>query len=95
MKYKDDESIIPQWLKDLNGRAPNTPKLLVKLISIGPVSDHCWTFSLTAYLTNSCVGDLIDVTLALEDTYPKLFNIVADVMIFVGFGYGFALRSMS
>ena len=53
MKYKDDESIIPQWLKDLNGRAPNTPKLLVKLISIGPVSDHCWTFSLTAYLTNS------------------------------------------
>ena len=54
-------------------------------IFIGPESDH-WeclplTNSLTHSLTDSCLVNLIDVTLACEDANSKLFEIVivADV----------------
>ena len=52
---------------------------------IGPESDH-WeclsvTHSLTDSLTHSCLVNLIDVTLACEDAYSKLVEVVtvADV----------------
>ena len=54
-------------------------------IIIGPESDH-WqclslTHSLTHSLTDSCLVNLIDVTLACEDAYSKLVQVVtvADV----------------
>ena len=54
-------------------------------IFIGPESHH-WeclslTNSLTHSLTDSCLVNLIDVTLACEDTYLKLVEVVtvADV----------------
>ena len=54
---------------------------------IGPESDHCLPLSLTDQLTdslltiNSCLVNLIDVTLAFEDANSKLFDVVtvADV----------------
>ena len=55
------------------------------LVFIGPESDHCLllslTDSLTNSLTNSCLVNLIDVTLACENTNSKLVEIVtlADV----------------
>ena len=58
---------------------------LVSLIIIGPESDH-WlclslTHSLTNSQTNSCLVNLIDVTLACEDANSKLVEVVtvADV----------------
>ena len=58
---------------------------LVSLIIIGPESDH-WlclslTHSLTSSQTNSCLVNLIDVTLACEDANSKLVEVVtvADV----------------
>ena len=56
------------------------------LVFIGPESDH-WeclsvTNSLTDSLTHSCLVNLIDVTLACEDAYSKLVEVVtvADVI---------------
>ena len=52
---------------------------------IGPESDHwqCLSLydSLTHSLTHSCLVNLIDVTLACEDAYSKLLEVVtvADV----------------
>ena len=48
---------------------------------IGPESDHWECLSLTESLTNSCLVNLIDVTLACEDAYSKLVEVVtvADV----------------
>ena len=52
---------------------------------IGPESDHCLPLSLTNWLTHwlndSCLVNLIDVTLACEDTNSKLDGVVtvADV----------------
>ena len=54
-------------------------------IFIGPESDHCsplsLTHSLTNSLTHSCLVNLIDVTLACEDAFSKLVEVVtvADV----------------
>ena len=49
---------------------------LALTIFIGPESDHCLplsvTHSLTHSLTDSCLVNLIDVTLACEDAYSKL-----------------------
>ena len=39
---------------------------------IGPESDHWQCLSVTDSLTHSCLVNLIDVTLACEDTYSKL-----------------------
>ena len=56
-----------------------------KLIFIGPESDHWQCLSLTGSLTNSLTNsrlvNLIDVTLACEDSYSKLVEVVtvADV----------------
>ena len=59
--------------------------LQVETIFIGPESDH-WeclsvTHSLTHSLPNSCLVNLIDVTLACEDAYSILVEVftVADV----------------
>ena len=57
-------------------------KLLHYYVFIGPESDH-WvcltlTHSLTDSLTDSCLVNLIDVTLAIEDANSKLVT-VADV----------------
>ena len=58
---------------------------MASVIIIGPESDH-WqclsvTHSLTNSLTDSCLVNLIDVTLACEDTNSKLDGVVtvADV----------------
>ena len=50
-------------------------------IFIGPESDHWQCLSLTQSLTNCCLVNLIDVTLACEDANSKLVEvvIVADV----------------
>ena len=49
-------------------------------IFIRPESDHCLplslTDSITHCLTNSCLVDLIDVTLACEDDNSKLVDVV-------------------
>ena len=45
-------------------------------IFIGPESDHCLPLSLTHSLTNSCLVNLIDVTLACEDANSKLVEVV-------------------
>ena len=42
------------------------------------MSDHWLTLSLlTNWLTDSCLVDLTDVTLALEDANSKLFDVVS------------------
>ena len=43
---------------------------------IGPESDHWECLSLTESLTNSCLVNLIDVTLACEDDNSKLVEVV-------------------
>ena len=43
---------------------------------IGPESDHWECLSVTNSLTDSCLVNLIDVTLACEDAYSKLVEIV-------------------
>ena len=43
---------------------------------IGPESDHWECLSVTNSLTDSCLVNLIDVTLACEDTNSKLVEIV-------------------
>ena len=50
-------------------------------IFIGPESDHWECLSVTNSLTDSCLVNLIDVTLACEDAYSKLVEVVtvADV----------------
>ena len=50
-------------------------------IFIGPESDHCSPLSLTNSLTDSCLVNLIDVTLRCEDANSKLVDVVtvADV----------------
>ena len=58
-----------------------TSKNLTKnFIFIGPESDHCLplslTNSLTDSLTNCCLVNLIDVTLACEDANSKLVDVV-------------------
>ena len=53
------------------------------MIFIGPESDHCLPLSLTDSLTNSltdsCLVNLIDVTLACEDGNSKLVEVVTVV----------------
>ena len=46
-------------------------------VFIGPESDHWLCLSLTNYLTDSCLGNLIDVTLACEDANLKLVEVVS------------------
>ena len=50
-------------------------------IFIGPESDHWECLSLTHSLTDCCLVNLIDVTLACEDANSKLVEVVtvADV----------------
>ena len=43
---------------------------------IGPKSDHCLLLSLTDSLTDCCLVDLIDVTLACEEANTKLVDVV-------------------
>ena len=50
----------------------------VLLLFIGPKSDHCLLLSLTDSLTDCCLVDLIDVTLACEEANTKLVDVVAD-----------------
>ena len=45
-------------------------------IFIGPESDHWQCLSLTDWLTDSCLVDFIDVTLACEDANSKLVDAV-------------------
>ena len=42
----------------------------------GPESDHCLPLSLTDSLTDSCLVNLIDVTLACEDANSILVDVV-------------------
>ena len=44
---------------------------------IGPESDHWECLSVTNSLTDSCLVNLIDVTLACEDAYSKLVEVVS------------------
>ena len=46
-------------------------------IFVGPESDHWLCLSLTHCLTPCCLVNLIDVTLACEDAYSKLVEIVS------------------
>ena len=50
-------------------------------IFIGPESDHCLLLSLTNWLTDSCLVNLIDVTMPSENANSKLVEVVtvADV----------------
>ena len=54
---------------------------IMNYIFIGPESDHWLCLSLTDSLTNSltncCLVNLIDVTLACEDANSKLVEVVA------------------
>ena len=45
-------------------------------IFIGPESDHWQCLSVTHSLTDFCLVNLIDVTLACEDAYSKLVEVV-------------------
>ena len=45
-------------------------------VFIGPESNHWQCLSLTHSLTNSCLIHLIDVSLACEDAYSKLVEVV-------------------
>ena len=45
-------------------------------IFIGPESDHWLCLSLTHSLTNCCLVNLIDLTLACEDANSKLVEVV-------------------
>ena len=74
--------ILPKNVRDLETKMASTKKTF---IFIGPESDH-WeclsvTPSLTHSLTDSCLVNLIDLTLACEDNYSKLVKVVtvADV----------------
>ena len=48
----------------------------MKCIFIGPESDHWLCLSLTHSPTNSCLVNLIDVTLACEDANSKLVEAI-------------------
>ena len=50
--------------------------LLFYNVFIGPESDHWLCLSVTPSLTHSCLVKLIDVTLAFEDVYSKLVEVV-------------------
>ena len=52
------------------------PRLNV-IIFNGPESDHCLLWSLNNSLTDSCLVNLIDVTLAFEDDNSKLVEFVS------------------
>ena len=62
------------WTASLTNLVSLTP------IFIGPESDHCLplslTHSLTDWLTDSCLVNLIDVALACEDANSKLVDVV-------------------
>ena len=45
-------------------------------IFIGPESNHCLPLSVTNSLTHTCLVNLIDVTLACEDSNSKLVDVV-------------------
>ena len=45
-------------------------------IFIGPESDHWQCLSVTHSLTDSCLVNLIDVTLACEDANSKLVEVI-------------------
>ena len=47
-----------------------------RILFVGPESDHWECLSLTDSLTDSCLVNLIDVTLACEDAYSKLVEVV-------------------
>ena len=49
---------------------------LPNLIFIGPESDHWECLSLTHSLTDCCLVNFIDVTLACEDANSKLVDVV-------------------
>ena len=50
-------------------------------VFIGPESDHWECLSLTHCLTHFCFVNLIDVTLACEDNYSKLVEVVEVVIV--------------
>ena len=60
-----------------------------QVLIIGPESDHWECLSVTHWLTNCCLVNLIDVTLACEDANSKLVEVVtvADVDNEDGVGY--------
>ena len=49
---------------------------VIRALIIGLESDHMLCLSLTDSLTHSCLVKLIDVTLAFEDVYSKLVEVV-------------------
>ena len=51
-------------------------QLPLTLFFIRPESNHCLCLSLTHSLTDSCLVNLIDVTLACEDANSKLVEVV-------------------
>ena len=55
----------------------------ITAILIGPESDHWQCLSVTHSLTDSCLVNLIDVTLECEDAYSKL-----EVVTVAGVGDG-------
>ena len=52
------------------------PVMMRLFIFIGPESDHWECLSLTDSLPNSCLVNLIDLTLACEDDNSKLVEVV-------------------
>ena len=51
------------------------------IIFIGPEFDHWECLSLTNSLTHSCLVTLIDMTLACEDAYSKLVEVVTVIEV--------------
>ena len=52
-------------------------ELLINVIFIGPESDHWECLSVTKGLTDCCLVNLIDVTLACEDAQEESWNVTS------------------
>ena len=87
---EDDMFLIPSLLSNLAaGLCRSCQSSVLEMdngslngtIFIGPEPDHWLPLSLTDSLTDSCLLDLIGVTLACEDAYSKLVEVatIADI----------------
>ena len=79
-KTLKESSLNDERMQELNLISSILDVCCLKFLFIGPESDH-WlclsvTHSLTDSLTHCCLVNLIDVTLACEDAYSKLVQVV-------------------
>ena len=73
-KYIASEQVKVVQFFTTSGEAP--------LFFIGPESDHWECLSVTDSLTDCCLVNLIDVTLACEDGNSKLVEVVTVVEVY-------------